>query len=257
MIGIIGGVGPTAGADLLQKITEETIAKSDQDHLPVILFSLPNKILDRTEYLEGKVNENPGKAMANIALQLEQAGATIAAIPCNTAHADEIFGRVDEKLREQKSRLKLVHLIDENIAYLKGNYKKGTKIGVLSTTGTYKQKIYSKKLELAGFEAIVPAEDIQTEMVHSAIYHYGYGIKANNGKTTALAKAQLEFAMDTLKANGAEAVILGCTELPLAFEEPKYKDMLLIDATRILARAIIKEYDAMKLKEDIYKQFFA
>lgn len=93
MIGIIGGVGPTAGADLLQKITEETIAKSDQDHLPIILFSLPNKILDRTEYLEGKVNENPGKAMGDIALQLERAGATIAAAPCNTAHADEIFAR--------------------------------------------------------------------------------------------------------------------------------------------------------------------
>lgn len=159
---------------------------------------------------------------------------------------------MEERLKENKSKLKLLHLINENIAYLKDKYKKGSKIGVLSTTGTYKQKIYSAKIKEAGFEPIIPAEDIQRDLVHNAIYHYGYGIKANNGKATPLARAQLEFAMDILKDKGAEAVILGCTELPLAFPGPKYKDMLLIDATRILARAIIREYDKSKLREDVY-----
>ena len=64
MIGIIGGVGPTAGADLLQKITEETIAGKDQEHLPVILYSIPNKIEDRTLFLQGKIKENPGCQIA-------------------------------------------------------------------------------------------------------------------------------------------------------------------------------------------------
>lgn len=254
MIGIIGGVGPTAGADLLQKITEETTAGKDQEHLPVILFSFPHLIDDRTEYLEGRVKNNPGDAIAKIAFQLNDLGVNIAAIPCNTAHAPAIFNKVTDELEKAGKKLKLVNLIDESIKYLESNFDKGGGIGVLSTTGTYKQKIYSSRIEEAGFKPIIPTEDIQKELVHNAIYHTAYGIKSKNGKTTKLARAQLEFAMDLLKEQGAEAIILGCTELPLAFEECKYKDMLLIDATRLLARGMIREFDKTKLREDSYSK---
>jgi aspartate racemase len=255
MIGIIGGIGPTAGADLLQKITEETKAKKDQEHLPVILFSLPQQIEDRTKYLEGKTERNPGVEIARIAVQLHQLGVTHAAVACNTAHAPKIFEQAEKELKKSGSHLQLLHLINENIAYLKANFKKGACIGILGTTGTYKQKIYSSKVEEAGFKAVVPTEEVQNELVHNAIYHPMYGIKTNNGQPTKIAKSQLHYALDIMKEEGAEAVILGCSELPLALEECTYKDMLLIDATRIVARAIIRAYDKEKLKEDRYQKF--
>ena len=51
IIGIVGGVGPYAGLDLTEKIFGQTIASSDQEHLPVALLSLPERIEDRTRYL--------------------------------------------------------------------------------------------------------------------------------------------------------------------------------------------------------------
>ncbi|MBD0332906.1 MAG: aspartate/glutamate racemase family protein [Chitinophagaceae bacterium] len=250
MLGIIGGIGPTAGADLLQKITEETKATKDQEHLPVILFSLPQDIEDRTEYLRGEVDENPGIQIANIALQLFKLGVTIAGVPCNTAHAPKIFNCIQNELDKNNSKLKIVHMINESVRYLEKHFHKGSRIGVLSTTGTYEQRIYASKIEEAGFLPSVPAEKVQHDVVHAAIYHPEYGIKTNNGKVTATAKSKLEEAMNILNKDGAEAIILGCTELPLAFKEKEYGGMQLIDATRILARAMIREYDASKLKDE-------
>ncbi|MCA9968087.1 MAG: aspartate/glutamate racemase family protein, partial [Anaerolineales bacterium] len=81
-IGLIAGVGPFAGADLFNKILEETVAAKDQDHLTVLSLSGPSEILDRTEYLLGKVAENPGHALARQLRRLAQAGAEVIGVPC-------------------------------------------------------------------------------------------------------------------------------------------------------------------------------
>ena len=72
MIGIVGGVGPHAGLDLMKKVFDNSQAASDQEHVDALLFSLPSGINDRTEYLLGKVEENPGKALAEILIRLEK-----------------------------------------------------------------------------------------------------------------------------------------------------------------------------------------
>lgn len=72
MIGIIGGVGPLAGLDIVTKIIEETIATTDQEHLPVLLSSQPHRIADRTAYLLGQESENPAYAIAEIIQELEK-----------------------------------------------------------------------------------------------------------------------------------------------------------------------------------------
>ena len=59
MIGIVGGVGPYAGLDLMRKVFDQTLAGGDQEHVDALLFSLPSGIADRTEYLEGRVEQNP------------------------------------------------------------------------------------------------------------------------------------------------------------------------------------------------------
>ncbi|MTI31732.1 aspartate/glutamate racemase family protein [Xanthovirga aplysinae] len=248
MLGVLGGVGPAAGSDLFKKIIEETKAYSDQEHLPVALYSLPGRIEDRTGFLEGEVKVNPGIEMARICMEMEKAGVTTLGIPCNTAHSPKIFDKIKEQLRNEASQLKVIHLIEENISFLKNLFQPQTKIGVLSTNGTYEQKLYQIKIEEAGFQCILPKEDLQRDLVHNAIYHYSYGIKSTGAKITELARAQLHHVMDLMKEQQVEGIILGCTELPLALTTSEYRNILLIDATRVLARALIREYDPTKLK---------
>lgn len=120
-------------------------------------------------------------------------------------------------------------------------------VGVLSTTGTYQAGVYAAVLEPLGFTAVLPPFPLQTEKIHPAIYDPNYGIKAC-GVATAQAHENLLLGIKTLKSAGAEAIILGCTELPLAFTEPTTADLPLIDPTLILARALIREANPAKLK---------
>lgn len=249
IIGIVGGVGPYAGLDMVQKIFEQTQAQSDQEHLPVALLSFPGRIADRTEYLEGRVDQNPGKALAGVLLQLEQIGATVAGIPCNTAHAPRIFDYILAKLKKAGSRIHLYHLIDECVAYIRKQYPQVQRVGVLSTTGTWRFGLYTQALQRQGLQPLAPPEDLQTQLVHPAIYDPSYGIKAQSDPIHARASRQLQQAMQYLQAQGAQAVILGCTELPLAFRTPAFEGIPLIDPTRILARRLILATAPHKLRE--------
>lgn len=246
MLGIVGGVGPLAGIDLLKKITGNTEAKNDQEHLPVILFSFPDKINDRTDYLEGKVKENPGIAIGKICVKLSKAGALVAGIPCNTAHAPEIFNSVSKVLDQNNCSLKIINMIDETIRYIKETFPQKSAIGVMSTTGTYKQKIYYNDLLKTGYLPVVPEEDVQTELVHNSVYHPSYGIKTQGGKITEKAKDQLYAVMEMIINKGVQAIILGCSEIPLAVTEEEFHGIKLIDPVDILAKAMIEQYRRIK-----------
>jgi aspartate racemase len=248
MIGIIGGVGPYAGADLLKKIFDNTLAEADQDYLDTLLFSLSSKILDRTEYLLNKKLENPGFAIAKVAESLYQAKATVAGIPCNTAHSIEIFGVIQNELNSKKIPLKLLNMVDETIQFISASYPKITKVGVLSTTGTFKNKIYASPLRLNNYTVILPSINMQENLIHPAIYDPVYGIKSTSNTIHPKARQNLLEGISALKEQGAELVILGCTEIPLVFTEKKVDGLITVDPTNILARAMIREYNPQKLK---------
>ena len=90
-IGVVGGLGPYAGLDLVRKIFDRTRADHDQDHLPVMLYSFPGDIPVRPEFLLGLTRENPGEAIGDIMARMAEAGATIIGMPCNTAHSPRIL----------------------------------------------------------------------------------------------------------------------------------------------------------------------
>lgn len=246
MIGIVGGVGPLAGLDIVAKIIEETRATTDQEHLPLMLSSQPHKIADRTAYLLGQSPENPAFALAKLILDLEKAGATVVAIPCNTAHAPRIFDVVQEELRKANSQVKLLHLIAETAAFISSNFGE-IPVGVLSTTGTKNTGLYQNILTQAGLSAIAPQEELQ-ELVHASIYDKTYGIKATSAPVSNRARQTLIEAIMALKKQGAKAIVLGCTELPLAIPEKENAGLAIVDPNRILARALIRELDPSKLK---------
>lgn len=247
IIGVVGGVGPLAGLDLQRNILEQTAAAADQDHLPVISVSWPGPIPDRTQYLLGRVPDNPAYPLLDQLRLLAAAGATVAGIPCNTAHAPAIFGPIRDGVAGFERPLRLLHLIDETAAHIATRWPAIKTIGVLSTTGTWQTRLYPAALEPLGYEVLVPDEALQTEMIHPAIYDPGYGIKAT-GRVTARARDNLEQGIVYLRERGAAAVILGCTEMPLAFPAREFEGRPLIDPTLSLARALIREVDPARLK---------
>lgn len=239
IIGVVGGVGPFAGLDLQRKILEETAAQRDQDHLAVIAISQPAPIPDRTDYLLGKTAVNPAYPIAQQLLTLERAGATVAAIPCNTAHAAPIFSIIQAELAQRQSQLTLLHMMQEVAWFIRAALPDARRIGVLSTSGTYRARIYAAALEPAGLTVLVPDEVQQTTVIHPAIYDPQYGIKAC-GVATPPARAALLTGFAALRQQGAQAVILGCTEIPLALTETEIDGVPLVDATRVLARALVR-----------------
>ena len=246
MIGIVGGMGPIAGIDLSRKIVNETIAGKDQDHISQILYAASERIGDRTEYIQGKIKTNPAFAISEIVLSLENMGATVVGLPCNSAHAPNIYGVVEEQLKKYQSSIKLLHMIEEVGKFIQTQFPKLKKVGILGTAGTYQTKQYNR-IEKFGLEVInVSVEEV--EEVHQSIYHPVYGIKSVPNDISQESLKILDSATKTLISKGAEVIVLGCTELPLAMPEKYYMDIPLIDTTLVLARALIASVDPTKLR---------
>ena len=248
MIGVVGGVGPYAGLDLVKNVFDNTLANTDQEHLPIVMLNLPATIPDRTEYLLGIVAKNPGFAIAEVLLKMEKMGATVAGIPCNTAHADEILQATRDHLRQMGSQIKLLSLIDEVVKIVRGRFPTFTKIGVLSTTGTNQFGIYTNALLANGLTPVLIEPKMQEEVIHPAIYDPHYGIKAKSDPVEKKARIDLISGIRQLKSQGAELVIKGCTEIALAVPEKTIEDTPLLDPSIFLARALIKQIAPDKLK---------
>ena len=196
-LGVIGGLGPIATAHFMELIIRMTEAHTDQEHLDMIIYNRPS-IPDRTGYILDPTKPNPLPEMIRVGNALARQGAKLIAIPCMTAH---YFHRELTRYIEAP----IVHAIHETAAHLK---KHGiSKVGIMATDGTIRSKLFQSELERHGIEALIPGPEGQ-KCVMSVIYD---DIKAN--KPAGMDKFQL--ASRDLRAQGAQAIILGCTELSL------------------------------------------
>ena len=243
IIGIIGGMGPQAGLDLAAKVIAETQAVTDQEHLPVALLSYSHRIADRSAYVLGEPVSNPAIAIAGVTRELARLGVRVAGIPCNSAHAPPIFDELECSLEGENIRI--LHLIHETIRYLRDSLPGVSKIGCISTLSVHRLRLYESALIKDGFTPIMPLDEVAENVVHRAIFDPEFGIKAHSSPTTPKAQEMLRSAVDHCRKRGAEAIILGCTELPLAVTDAL--DLPLIDPARALARALIRETAPQKL----------
>ncbi len=246
VIGVIGGMGPYAGLDLVRKVFDETAANTDQEHLPVALLSYSQRIQDRTAYALGRTEENPGIAIADVGAALDRLGATVAGIPCNSAHMPPIFDVTVDLLRRRGCQMRLLHLIHETMQHIQETLPDVRRVGVLSTLGTFRLGVYEKAIRASGLEPVMPTERIQDRFVNRAIYDPVFGIKAQSDPVTPQATELLLHAMRFLSVHDAEAIILGCTELPLAV--PASWNFTVVDPARALARALIRATYPHKLR---------
>jgi aspartate racemase len=279
IIGIVGGMGPVAGVDLASKIISQTIASKDQDHLPFILHSFPGEIGDRSDYIlrkkagdspdpgngqglehgDGKGSEqgesqgsepdnlfNPGLAIARILMKLEKAGATVAGIACNSAHAPIIFDRIVSEIQVNKCKIQLLHVVREVAWHIIYNLQGVRKVGIAGTAGTRLSGLYGMLGEL-GLEVLEVTEDEQKEL-QSAIYDTEWGIKAAPDGESPRAVRVLADVCRSLRERSADAVVFACTEFPLAYRKPKIEGLPVIDSSLVLARALVRAGDPQRLK---------
>lgn len=231
LIGLIGGVGPWAGLDVHRKILEECRYEKEQECVSVLHLSYPGKYTDRTDYILGKVTTNPAYSFIEELRSLETSGVDAAAIVCNTAHAAPILRVLSTYL--ESSRLVYVNIIEETQAQL---VRDGVEnVGLLATLGTYSFGLYAE-----GFSGklIYPPQRLQ-EKVHEAIYHPQYGLKTHFPDTMPQQLQNLRNAAEVLMDKGAEAIVLGCTELPLLENTFKEWGFPIYDPNRILARRLV------------------
>lgn len=240
VIGIISGMGPHAGLDLAAKIFNQTAARRDQDHLPVAILSYPERLVDRTSFLFDEIDTNPAFALAEIARQLESVGAVVAGMPCNTAHAAPILDVIRAELRRTGHRIEILSIIDETVRSIREAHPELQRVGVLGTTAVYRLRLYRDALAAAGITPVVPDPERQERLVNATIFDETWGLKVHSDPPTDEARARLLEAIEHLKDDGAQAVILGCTELPLVIPEPEIFGLPTIDPTAILARSLIR-----------------
>ncbi len=253
IIAIGGGVGPSAGQKLEAIITENTVSGgTDQGHLEVHHFSRPGDITDRTRFLLGELDENPAEGMFR-SLKAARAAAEaldhelVFGVPCNTFHAPRIFDRFREMARELEG-VELLHMLDECADLITELLPEAERIGLMSTTGTRSVRVYNEILEPKGLELIEVPEEMQAEL-HDSIYNLEWGIKAVSNPVTERARNNFLKYVDKLREAGAEAVILGCTEIPLALPEADLTGTPLIDPMFALARAMIKKVNKENLRK--------
>ena len=220
-IGIIGGMGPLATYDLAEKILNNTAASCDQDNIPV-LIDCNTRIADRTAaILHG--GADPVPEMKKSAKRLEKAGADVLIMACNTAHY--FYDSVCEGVS-----IPVLHMPRLTAQLLK---KMGVKkAGVLATDGTCRSGVYGNALIEEEIEPLYLSEARQ-KIVMSLIYDH---VKAGIMEFTDL---DIDAVISEMKEKGAEVLILGCTELPMAFDIIGETGIPAVDPTEVLARAAV------------------
>ena len=247
-IGVLGGLGPYAGLDLVRALFDETDAHADQEHLPVALLSYPNRIPDRATWIADPAAPSPVPAMMEVLRRLDDAGCTVAGIPCNTAHAPAIYDRLTDGLDADGRELRLLHIVDAIVERVRELAPGAKTVGVLATSSSVQNRLHSTGLEAAGMAGLKPDAAHQAR-VQEAIYGAEWGIKAHSAPVDPRAREALLDAADHLVERGADAVVLGCTELPLAVPEADRGGVPLVNSTRALARALIRASHPQKLRE--------
>ena len=252
MIGIVGGMGPYAGLDLVKKVFDLTQADQDQDHVPLAMISVPHKIEDRTKFLEGQTVTNPGIEISKIVTKLSNQGASIIGMPCNTAHASDIIKEVDNRIPKG---VMFINMIEEVIKFIQDKYQGVDRVGVLATAGTIKANVYNDQLIKNNLIPIILAKEEQKELIDESIYNKDFGIKSKSDPVHKNALKNIELAIESLIEKKAEIIILGCTELPLAINSPSYKSVPLIDSTMVLAKSLLMYLNQKVLKKTINKKW--
>jgi aspartate racemase len=225
-VGVIGGVGPAATVCFLDKVVRLTAADRDQDNVDLVVLQ-HSTIPDRTAYILGDSDENPGPVMAEDAHRLTLLGVEFIVIPCNTAHyfTQEV---------EAASGVPVLSIVDETLDEVVARGGVDT-IALLATSGTLASGVYQRAAQARGLRVVEPEPDEQAVVMHVIYDQVKAGLPGDVSLLTGVA--------DALLARGAQVAVLGCTELSVVADgtdllaDPCYVDSLDVLARRTVVRS--------------------
>lgn len=220
-IGVFGGMGPLATVDFMEKLVRLTPATRDQEHIPILLASLPH-IHDRSSAILG-VGPDPLPQLLDGIDVLNHAGVGVIAIPCNSSH------HWFEQLRA-RSKAPLLHIAEASVAAIPQSDK--THVAIFATRGALASGFYQRALDTQGGNYFLPDPDGAQMDVDLCIREIKAGHYESGGG--ALSRACL-----AASAAGATTLIMGCTELPVASRHADTAGLTLVDSSLELARASV------------------
>lgn len=226
-LGIIGGMGPLATSDFYRKVIDSTHAADDPQHLPVVMVA-DTQIPLRIPAWEGR-GESPLPALNRAAMHCVNAGATVLAMPCNTAHY-----WFDEMCAALPSHVKFLHIADETLRVMQREHAALKRVALTGTHVTMAMNLYPDAAKRVAHELDWLMPDAARQALISE------AIAAVKGGNIEGAVQAYQHALDALMQQGAEAVVMGCTELPVLASRMNCA-VPLIDATQSLAQACVIE----------------
>jgi aspartate racemase len=226
LIGVLGGMGPLATLDFLQKLLAATPVSRDQDHVPTVVWNVP-QIPDRQHALAGH-GVSPLPAMLEGITRLNAAGATRIVVPCNTAHLwfDELA---------QASTVPLIHIVDATLERLTNHGATGSSapVGLIATRGALQAGLYQKRLAEGDIPILINTDAELDELFTPGCYAIKKNQLRHGGEL-------LEQAGQRLVERGAEQLILACTEVPVGLAQVSSSLLAIsIDPTQALAQACL------------------
>ncbi len=218
-------MGPLATHDFYRKVIESTPADDDPQHIPVVMVA-DTQIPLRIAAWEGR-GPSPLPAMLAAAQHCVNAGATVLAMPCNTAHF------WFDALAAAQPQIMWLHIAHEAVRTAQMIAPHARRIALAGTHVTLAMNLYqdAAKAIAAPFECVVPTTAVQTLITQAIADVKAARIDA--------AVSGFQTAIDALVSDGCDAVLLACTELPVIAPR-MHSRVPLIDATLALAQASVR-----------------
>jgi aspartate racemase len=227
MLGVIGGMGPAATADFFAKLIEETPASCDEDHIPTLIVSDPRLPNRPAAILEN--GPSPLPALLAIRDKLLAGGATLLAMPCNTAHY-----WYDDLARD--CAVPFISIVESSCAAMREIAAPGSSVGLIGTRATLAAGIFGRQLKASGYSVALPSEEELATLILPSIRLVKEGKAARAGEVLAP-------AVQALLDRGAAAVILACTETPVALDAiGSPLRVRCVDSNRALAKACVARW---------------
>jgi aspartate racemase len=224
--GVLGGMGPDATVDFMNRLIRLVDAKEDNDHIRCIVDNNP-KVPSRIKALFEGGKEDPAPCLMDMARRLEAWGADFLVMPCNTAH--HYHGQIQSAVR-----IPVLDMIMLAAEAVRQKFPHLRKVGILATSATVRVGLYEKAFGELGIETLYPDEREQAELL--ALIK---SIKA--GQIGEAQRAALITIGRGVLEKGAQALVLACTELSVI--APQKAELPFVDASQALAEetfAVVK-----------------
>jgi aspartate racemase len=233
MIGVIGGMGPLATADFFRKVIECTSAEDDAGHVPLLISSDP-RIPPRPAAILAQA-ESPLPALRTVRDRLLAAGVQALVMPCNTAHCWHA-----DLLGDCPVPFPSIVSVSAEAALARQASGGNARVGLIATRATLAADLFEPELARRGLQAVPPSDDTLDRWILPAIAW----VKAGRVDEAQPLMAQ---AVERLLADGADFVLLACTEAPLALAEaPSPLRARAIDTTLELARHTVELWGELR-----------